>query len=177
MGLKKSKKIPSLYEAVFLLIIGTVLGTVFIFGMSTFREPVKRSDCEKIKTEFIDYKKIYKRGKVKKIFIECADNEQYFIHYYLIDNELIEDLSELEANEKITLLVHPNRNLIVEFSAGKKIIRFDEAVNSLKKNDKGFLYLGLFMYFCAAFGLYFTVRYLRKSPRLSLNHKSKNLRP
>lgn len=170
MGLKNTKKKPSLYEAVFLLIIGIVLGTVFIFGMNTFREPVKRSDCEKIKTEFVDYKKIYnKHGQVKEILIKCADNEQYSIHYFLINIELIENLSKLEANEKITLLVHPDRNVIVEFSAGKKIIRFDEAVNSLKKNDKGFLYLGLFMYFCAAFGLYFTVRYLRKNPRLLSN--------
>ena len=67
----------------------------------------------------------------------------------------------LSENESITLLIHPNSNTIVEFSSSHgSLIVFNESINDLHGEATGFLFLGIFMYFCALVGLYYVVYHL-----------------
>ena len=73
-----------------------------------------------------------------------------------------------QKNDDITLLIHPNGNTIVEFLNDQTVLlNFDETISKLDEESTGFLFLGIFMYFCALVGLYYTVYHIirRKTKR------------
>ena len=97
-------------------------------------------------------------AKIKEIAIDCSNGERYFIDGVSINDELRNQLSLLSAQENITLLIHPNSNTIVEFSSDNAVLLdFNDTIDKLDGEATGFIFLGLFMYFCALVGLYYTV--------------------
>ena len=163
---KKYKNEPMpLNLAVAMLLVGILIGSIFIFGMQYWNAKTTREDCTVIKTQFLSYDEIH-HGKpyIEEIAVDCADGNRYFIDGVSIDDELRNQLFLLSKNESITLLIHPNSNTIVEFSSShSSLLTFDETINNLNGEATGFLFLGLFMYFCALVGLYYVVfHFVRK---------------
>ena len=147
--------------AIGLLIVGILLGSVFTFGMQYWNAEVTRESCIFVETQFISYDEIRqpKRPvKIKEIAIDCANDERYFIDGVSINTELRNALSALSEQEKIRLLIHPNSNIIVEFSTEDgNILAFNETISKLGGEATGFLFLGFFMYFCSLVGLYYVI--------------------
>mgnify|MGYP003297617298 CR=1 FL=1 len=160
MRMHRSEPMP-LNFAVIMLLIGILLGSVFTFGMQYWNAKTTRESCAVVKTQFLSYDEIWHAKptiNIVEIAVDCADGNRYFIDGVSINDELRENLSLLSENESITLLIHPNSNTIVEFSTDKGVIlNFEEAMDKLSKEETGFLFLGIFMYLCAAVGLYYTV--------------------
>ena len=152
--------------AVFLLIAGLFLGSVFTFGMQYWNSEVAREECTLIDTQFVTYKEIRQQKrpmKIKEIAVDCANDERYFIDGVSINSDLRNSLSELSQLQEIHLLIHPNSNTIVEFSTENgTILTFDETIRKLGGEATGFLFLGLFMYFCSLVGLYYTFFHIIK---------------
>ena len=152
--------------AIFLLIAGLFLGSVFTFGMQYWNSEVTREDCTLIDTQFVSYKEIRQRKhpmKIKEIAVDCVNNERYFIDGVSINSDLRNSLSELSKHQKICILIHPNSNTIVEFSTENgTILTFNETIHKLGGEATGFLFLGLFMYFCSLVGLYYTAFHIIK---------------
>ena len=144
--------------AIFLLIVGLFLGSVFTFGMQYWNSKVTREECTLLETKFISYKEIRKPKRpieIKEIAIDCVNDERYFIDGVSINTDLRNALSELSEQQKISLLIHPNYNTIVEFTTENgNILAFNETIRKLGGEATGFLFLGLFMYFCSFVGLY-----------------------
>ncbi len=170
--MKKRTSDPMPFKlAVFMLAIGILLGSIFTFGMQYWNENIPREDCTVVKTQFLSYDEIRHAKptvRIVEIAIDCADGNRYFIDGVSINEELRDQLSSLSKNDDITLLIHPNSNTIVEFSNGQTILlNFDETIGKLDTESSGFLFLGLFMYFCALVGLYYTVYHVirRKTKR------------
>ena len=163
MRKRKSDPMP-FHLAVFMLVIGILIGSVFTFGMQYWNENIPREDCTVVETQFLAYDEIWHSKptvSIVKIAIDCADGNRYFIDGVSIDEELQNQLSSLSKNDSITLLIHPNSNTIVEFSSGNAILlSFDDTINKLDGEASGFIFLGLFMYFCALVGLYYTVYHM-----------------
>ncbi|MBO5868179.1 MAG: hypothetical protein J6Q54_04655, partial [Oscillospiraceae bacterium] len=66
-------------------------------------------------------------------------------------------------HQKICILSHPNSNTIVEFSTENgTILTFNETIHKLGEEATGFLFLGLFTYFCSLVGLYYTAFHIIK---------------
>lgn len=147
--------------AIFLLIIGALLGSVFTFGMQHWNARVAYDECIRVETRMFDYKEFRKAkrpSQIKEIAIDCANNERYFIDGSCINTQLCDALSIISREENIILLIHPNSNSIVEFSTEESVIlKFDETISKLGNEATGFLFLGVFMYFCALMGLYYVV--------------------
>ena len=101
-----------------LLVVGLLLGTVFTFGMQYWSETVTREECLYIETQFLDYKEIKQRSRINQIAIDCADGERYFIDQVSINTRLREYLAELEKNDNITMLIHPNGGNIIDLRSG-----------------------------------------------------------
>ena len=145
--------------AIFLLIVGLFLGSVFTFGMQYWNSKVTREECTLLETKFISYKEIRKPKRpmeIKEIAIDCVNDERYFIDGVSINTDLRNALSELSEQQKISLLIHPNSNTIVEFATENgNILAFNETIRKLGGEATGFLFLGLFMYFCSLVGLYY----------------------
>ena len=152
--------------AIFLLIAGLFLGSVFTFGMQYWDSEVTREDCTLIDTQFVSYKEIRQPKRpmeIKEIAVDCVNNERYFIDGVSINSDLRNALSELSKHQKICILIHPNSNTIVEFSTENgTILTFNETIHKLGGEATGFLFLGLFMYFCSLVGLYYTAFHIIK---------------
>ena len=156
--------------AVFMLVIGILLGSVFVFGMQYWNKNIARDDCTAVKTQFLSYDEIRQLKRpmtIKEIAIDCTDGNRYYIDGVSINEELRNQLSLLSENENIKLLIHPNSNTIVEFSNDQTVLmNFDETISRLEGESFGFLFLGLFMYLCALVGLYYTVYHIiRRKPK------------
>ena len=152
--------------AIFVLIAGLFFGSVFTFGMQYWNSEAKREECTMIDTQFISYKEIRQPKRpmeIKEIAVDCINDERYFIDGVSINSDLRNSLSGLSKHQKIRLLIHPNSNTIVEFSTENcKILIFDETIGKLDGEATGFLFLGLFMYFCSLVGLYYTAFHIIK---------------
>lgn len=153
-------------QAIFLLIAGLLLGSVFTFGMQYWNAEVTREDCTVIDTAFLSCQEIrqHKRPmKIKEIAIDCVNGERYFIDGASISTDLRNSLSDLSGQQKIQLLIHPHSSTILEFSTDKgKILTFDETIRELGGEANGFLFLGVFAYFFALVGLYYVAYHLIK---------------
>ena len=163
--MKNRKSDPMPFKlAIFILAIGILLGGVFTFGTQYWNKTVTRESCNVVKTQFLSYDEIWHSKptvSIVEIAIDCADGNRYFIDGVSINEELRNQLSTLSQNDNITLLIHPNSNTIVEFSSGQNVLlNFDETIGKLDGEASGFLFLGLFMYFCALVGLYYTAYHI-----------------
>lgn len=153
-------------RAIFLLIAGLLLGSVFTFSMQYWNSEIKREECTLIDTQFVSYKEIRQPKhplKIKEIAVDCVNDERYFVDGVSINSDLRNSLSELSNQQKIRLLIHPNSKTIVEFSTENgTILTFHETIRKLGGESEGFLFLGIFMYFCSIIGLYYTVFHIMK---------------
>lgn len=163
MRTKRNDPMP-LKLAIFMLSIGILLGSVFTFGMQYWNAKVTRESCTLVETQFLSYDEIWHSKptiSIVEIAIDCADGDRYFIDGMSIDEALRKKLSLLSEQESITLLIHPNSNTIVEFSTGSEmLLMFDDTIDKLGGEATGFLFLGIFMYFCAIVGFYYTVLHI-----------------
>ena len=155
--------------AIFLLIAGLLLGSVFTFGMQYWNANVTIEECTMIDTEFVSYEEIHKPKRpmeIKEIAVDCANGERYFIDGVSVNTDLRNSLSELSQQQGIHLLIHPNSNTIVELSTENgTILTFDETIRKLGGEATGFLFLGLFMYFCSLVGLYYIAFHIIKKKK------------
>jgi hypothetical protein len=141
--------------------MGILLGSIFSFGMQYWNKKVTPDECCKIETQFVEFENIRQPKRpatIKEIAIDCANGERYFIDGVSIDAELRRNIADLVCGEDITLFIHPNSNTVVELSTNSGIVLpFSETIDKLGGEATGFLFLGLFMYFCALVGLYYVV--------------------
>ncbi len=156
----KSPPMP-LGLAVFLLVSGLFLGSVFTFGMQYWNSVVTREACTLVETQFASYDEIRRPKRpmeIKKIAIDCVNDKRYFIDGVSINPALRNALRELSNQEDITLLIHPHSNTVVELSNEDGVLlKFDDTIKKLKNEALGFLFLGIFMFICSFVGLYYTV--------------------
>ena len=162
--MKKVSK-PTLAQAITILVIGILLGSIFVFGVQYWNESIPRDSCTEIETQFVAYdeiKRLKSPQRIREIAIDCTNGERYFIDGASINAHL----RGLQANESIRLLIHPNSSTIVEFTAGDAtLLEFDETIKRLENESVGFLILGIFMYISALFGLYHVAVHIKKSSR------------
>ena len=158
----KKHNIP-LGAAIFLLIAGLFMGTVFTFGMQYWNAEVSREECVQVDTQILDYKikKMTSRGSVSEVIqIECANGEWYDLDSVSTNAALKNALAALSDDEDVTLLIHPNSSrMVVGISTANDIVLdFDETIEKLGKEATGFMYIGIFMYFCGIYGFYHIIR-------------------
>ena len=148
------------WMAVFLLIAGLLLGAVFTFGQQYWNAQVTPDQCTEVQTRFLDYhehRKI-KSVRIHEISVDCANGERYFIDGASVNERVRDALAFFSPGDEIRLLIHPNRSIIVEFTTeSRAILSFDDTMEKLRDEAKGFLPLGIFMYFGAVVGLYYMV--------------------
>lgn len=159
----RKKSSPSMQQAIFFLVVGLLLGTVFTFGMSHWNEEIPRESCKYIETEFLDYHERHPLGKpshIKEIMINCSNGERYFIDGVSINKELRNAVGNLSEGERIRLLIHPNSDTILELSCNEGLVlEFKDTIKKLGQEKNGFGILGVVMYFFAFVGLYHIVAY------------------
>lgn len=142
------------FGAVFLIIAGIFIGTIFTVGMHFWEACVTKTDATSASATFSSYKEIYRNGHIKKIIVRFVDHEQLTIDGVCLSDEVISKVEALKPGTVLNLYIHPNSSNILEMvDNGDSIIVFDEAIDKLAVEVSGFTVLGIFMYLCAVLGI------------------------
>lgn len=153
-------------RAIFLLLAGLFLGTIFTFGMRYWHAPVSREDCAKVNTEFVSYRERTRRGNIHLIYIDCANGQRYEIDSACISQKVLDGVENLQPQEPITLLIHPNSDTVMELSCESgTLLTFDDSAQRLAGDTVLFTVLGILMYVAALGGLYALIWKWRKKKR------------
>lgn len=154
---KKEKQKTSPGTAVMLLVVGLILGSIFVFGSQYWGEPIQREDAIEISATYEAYEinpgKI-KKHHIKQIEMTLADHASVYIDGVCISEDVKDEIHALPEGAKLDMLVHPNSDTVWELKHGDKtILSFEESQKDIKNENVGFIALGVFMYLCAAIGL------------------------
>lgn len=150
----KQNESPGKGEAIFLLIAGLILGTVFTFGMRYWNAPVTREEAVQKTATFFSYEKQYRKGRIRGIEVRFADCEQLEIDRTCITEEMLDKLDNLKTGTVVAMLVHPNSDTILELNTEKmQVLNFEDSVKRLTSEVTGFTCLGIFCYIMAVLGL------------------------
>lgn len=145
-----------------LIIVGTLIGTVFTFGMHYWNAPVTQAEAVRVTAVYESYELVYghsrkhRSNSLNEIRLHFADHETLSIDSACVDDDLPASIAALPEGAVLQLLVHPNSDNILSLRAGDaELLHFDETVAALTGEMTGFLFLGLFMYAGAAVGAYY----------------------
>ena len=143
--------------AVMLLVVGLILGSIFVFGSQYWGEPIQREDATEVSAIYEAYEinpgKIRKHH-IKQIEITLTDHSSVYIDGACVSEDVKDGIKALPEGAKLDMLVHPNSDTVWELKHGDKtILSFEESQKDIKNENVGFIILGIFMYFCAAIGL------------------------
>lgn len=153
-------------RAIFLVIAGLLLGTIFTFGMRYWHAPISREKCAQVETEFVSYRERIRRGNIQLIDIDCADGQRYEIDGACISQTVLDGVESLQSQAPITLLIHPNSDTVMELSCESgTLLTFDDSVQRLAGDTMLFTVLGIIMYAAALGGLYEFIRQWRRKKR------------
>ena len=152
---KKQKTPPG--TAVMLLVVGLILGGVFVFGSQYWSEPIQREDAIEVSAIYEAYEinpgKIRKHH-IKQIEITLTDHSSVYIDGACVSEDVKDGIKALPQGAKLDMLVHPNSDTVWELKHGDKtILSFEKSQKDIKNENVGFVILGVFMYFCAVIGL------------------------
>ncbi|MBQ7161777.1 MAG: hypothetical protein IJR90_08730 [Clostridia bacterium] len=170
-------------NAVFLLIIGVVLGTVFTFGMKYWNMDVSEDETVKLTGTYQSYHiRSGAEGLVweksgKEITVCFSDIENKFVDSSCNTDALREKLSSITPGTKVDMLIHPNSPTIMELSVdGDVILSFEEVRKALKGSTTGFMLLGLLLYAEGAYAGYLllTEKYYGGSNYSRTNRNKRN---
>ena len=140
-----------------LAVVTLLLGTLFTFGMRYWDRPVSREDAIREEAAYQSCRGTYHRGHLQEILVRFSDLEQQTIGSACATESLYDAVRALEPGTRVSLLLRPNTNMILEFRVGETVLlEFDRAVEALRRNVIGFMLLGILMYLC---GIYLAIFY------------------
>lgn len=143
-----------------MVIVGIIMGTVFTFGMHYWESSLSKEEAVHTEAEFSSYKIIYGRyHTATEIKMDFLDHEPLFIDGACCNQTVLEKLEHMKAGSVLHMYVHPNSSTLLEIQDGSTtILTFDDTVEKLSSEVSGFLFLGIFMYLVAAYGLFELLR-------------------
>ena len=151
--MKKSKKMTK-SEAIFMLIAGLIMGTVFTFGMKYWNAPVTKEESIHTTAIYESYATQRERGRVKEIIVRFKDHEQLYIDGVCINDMLLDSIDSFVPGIELSMIVHPNSNTIMELHTDSRVLlEFQNTSEKLTGEATGFMGLGLFCYVLSACGL------------------------
>lgn len=159
---RRLKKLPSLGQAIFLTVIGLLLGTVFTVLMHHTQGPITMEEARPVSAVMEDvrgsYTHRYRQGtRLQEILVRFEDYEQLSIDSVIATEALLDRLS-VAPGTTFDMLVHPNSSTILALSIdGEEIINFDAAMERLHLETTGFFWMGVCLYAAAAFGAYVVI--------------------
>ena len=151
--MKKSKKMTTA-DAIFLLVAGLIMGTVFTFGMQYWNAPVTQEEAIHTTAIYESYATQRERGRAKEIIVRFEDHDQLYIDGVSINDDLLNSIDNLAPGIELSMIIHPNSNTIMELHAdNQRLLDFQNTAEKLNDEATGFMGLGLFCYVLSACGL------------------------
>ena len=151
---RKCKKSISKGSAVFLIVAGILLATVFTVGMCYWTKPIEKADAIRVEATFTSYQKHYRRHNLSSLTLCFSDHESLSIDNACFTSDALNHIENMTPGTVLELYVHPNCNTVLEMVCGGKVILdFNQAERRLTTKRVSLLILATFMYADAVFGL------------------------
>ena len=134
---------------IIILVVGVLLGNVFVLGELHWNATVSIDECISKVANFESYDIDYNRKStsISQIILRFTDYEQQAIDDVSITDELVDTIEKLPSNSKITMLIHPNSNTILEMTInGDILIEFDDTMSKIAKERNAFVVSGCLLY-------------------------------
>ena len=139
-------------QLISIIIIGLLMGTVFVFGSLYWNEEIDKSECIQSSPVYESHKLSYRRARLQEIIIYFSNEEVMTIDGVSINDDLIEKIEKIDKESKIIILNHPNSNTIMEMVVnGKVLLDFDTTMSQIVKERNGFIIFGIVLYSFAFF--------------------------
>lgn len=152
---KSNKSSISKGQALFLLLAGLFMGTIFTFGMHYWNAPVERANAIQKEAAFDYYKEDFSKHNTRGISVYFIDCEQLYIDGECVNDQLRKDLADISAGTKVELMIHPNSDTILDMRVQNQVILdFDDVQEKLSGENKIFFVLGILCYAIALGGLW-----------------------
>ena len=163
---RRLKKLPSLGQAILLLVAGLLMGTVFTVLMDYTQGPVTMEEARPVSAVMEDVRGSYgrrsRRNSLREILIRFEDNDQLGIDHPVANKAMLDKLLSVAPGTTFDMLVHPNSSTILALTiGGEEIVGFDDAVAKLSGENKVFFWMGICLYAAAAFGAYVVILRLK----------------
>lgn len=157
---KRPDRIPKV-SAWFLVIVGIIMGTVFVVGMHDWESSVSKEETVYTEAIFESYEKIYGRySSLNEIKVVFLDRDPLFIDGSCCSQTVLDKMAALRPGTVLCMYVHPNSSTLLEIHNGDNLIlSFDNATKMLSSEVSGFSFLGIFMYLIAFYG---SIKLIRK---------------
>lgn len=151
--MKKSKPMTK-KDALFLLIAGLIMGTVFTFGMQYWNAPITQDEAIHTDAVFLSYKEQRGNGYIKEIIVQFEDHEQLYIDGACISQELVDKINTITPGTAVSIIFHPHSDTIMQMCTDTvEVLEFEDSVRKLDSEAGVFFYLGIFCYIMAGCGL------------------------
>lgn len=150
-------------QLISIIIIGLLMGTVFVFGSLYWNEEIDKSECIQSSPVYESHKLSYRRARLQEIIIYFSNEEVMTIDGVSINDDLIEKIEKIDKESKIIILNHPNSNTIMEMVVnGKVLLDFDTTMSQIVKERNGFIIFGIVLYSFAFFSIIELIKIRKK---------------
>ncbi len=152
--MRRIKKRMSKSDAYVLLIIGIILGNVFVFGQLYWNKTIEPNEAIQTCATYISHKESIRRGTTKGIYVSFSDYDKLYIHTVCINDMLRMQLDEVKEDTKVQMLIHPNSDTILDMRTSDKILLdFHDVMKKLESEKEFFFIFGIGFYFVALISL------------------------
>lgn len=154
MKRKKPKRL-TVWESIFLITAGLILGIAFTFGMPYWSGPVSRDEAIPATATIQSIEEQYgQRHHLKEVRVEFQDRDPLYIDGSCARSDLLEALRQISTGTAVSLRIHPNSNTILDMQVdGISLMDFEQSVKTLNTETTGFMYVGIFCFLTALVGL------------------------
>jgi len=138
-------------QALFILIISLIMGTVFLTDVFFWNTPIDPSKAIHTELTYDFFRESRNKNNHTQSFtLHFSDHEMLSIDTATVTKALRSQLNALPSGTKLTLLIHPNSDTILSIrSDSAEILSFSDVQNILRRERKGFFILGV-LCFCAS---------------------------
>ena len=93
---------------------------------------------------------------------------------YGSEREMLQKFNLLPSGTEVKLIIHPNSDTVLDMRTDDSVlIEFDESIDILSLENKGFMILGIIMYLGSVFGLIYFIYLNYRSYKRIMRKKNK----
>lgn len=140
-------------ESIFLLIVGFLMGSVFLLNALLWKAPLGSGEAIAAEGSFSEYQESrHARQSRGEVIVRFTDLGQQSVAAAYVNDQLLAQLDQLTPGDRVCLLLHPNSSAIVGMTVnGRTVLDFDRVQEIARRESAGFTVFGLFLYAIALF--------------------------
>ena len=149
-----AKRMTQRERAVFLLAVGLIMGTIFVFLNGYQCADITREQAIAVRPHLESYEISYgKYRRVVEVIIRFTDHEQAYVDGSQANHDFMKKIGQISPGTQVEMLLHPHSNTVLELTHGEEcLVSYEYAIREVEMERKLGIYAGIFMYLLALVG-------------------------